>query len=264
MAIERAVVLADLRAEAAELDAMVAGLPAGEWALATPSPGWTIAHQIAHLAWTEQRMVLAVTDPAAFQAEVQGLAGDPEGYVDAGAAEGAALPPQRLLAHWRGTRDGVQRALSETDPDRRIGWYGPPMKAASLGTARLMETWAHAQDVADALGIVRIPTERLRHVVHIGVRTRDYAYQVRGRTPPAEQFRVELTAPDGGLWAYGPVDASQRVSGPALDFCLLVAQRRHRDDLALTATGPDAEAWLDLAQAFAGPSGEGRKPGQFG
>jgi hypothetical protein len=47
---------------------------------------------------------------------------------------------------------------------------------------------------------------------------------------------------------------------PAYDFCLLVTQRRHRDDPDLVATGPDADRWLDIAQAFAGPPGNGREP----
>ncbi len=127
-----------------------------------------------------------------------------------------------------------------------------------MATARLMETWAHGQDVADALGVVRTPTARLRHVAWIGHRARDYAFLVRGIPAPAEPFRVELRAPDGSLWTYGPEDAAQRVTGPALDFCLLVTQRLHRDDTDLTADGEDAERWLTIAQAFAGPAGGGR------
>jgi uncharacterized protein (TIGR03084 family) len=123
-----------------------------------------------------------------------------------------------------------------------------------------METWAHGQDVADAVGVVRQPTDRLRHVVRIGVRARDFAFGVHGLTPPSEEFRVELLAPSGELWAYGPEDAPQRVTGPALDFCLLVTQRAHRTDLAVDAVGPDADRWLDIAQAFAGPPGAGRPP----
>jgi len=79
------------------------------------------------------------------------------------------------------------------------------------------------------------------------------------RTPP-DPVRVELTAPDGGLWAWGPAEADNRVTGPALDFCLLVTQRRHRDDLALAVEGPAATEWMAIAQAFAGPPGPGRSP----
>jgi uncharacterized protein (TIGR03084 family) len=126
-----------------------------------------------------------------------------------------------------------------------------------------METWAHGQDVADALGVTREASNRMQHVAYLGVRTRNFAYTVHQLTPPAEEFRVELKAPDGSVWGWGPEDAPQRVTGTALDFCLLVTQRRHRDDLDLTATGPDAQYWLTLAQVFAGPPGSGRASGQF-
>jgi uncharacterized protein (TIGR03084 family) len=101
------------------------------------------------------------------------------------------------------------------------------------------------------------------HLARFGVRTRDYAFITRGLAPPAEEFRVKLAAPDGAEWTWGPEDAAQSVSGPALDFCLLVTQRRHRGDLSLVAVGPDADRWLDIAQAYAGPPGPGREPGQF-
>lgn len=133
------------------------------------------------------------------------------------------------------------------------------MSVASMATGRLMETWAHGQDVADTLGVARTPGDRLRHVARIGVRARDFAFGVRGLTPPAAEFRVELRSPGGELWTYGPEDAPQRVTGPALDFCLLVTQRAHRADLAVRADGPDADRWLDIAQAFAGPPGQGRE-----
>ncbi|WP_030341870.1 TIGR03084 family metal-binding protein [Streptomyces sp. NRRL S-1022] len=253
-------VIDDLRAESEELDLLVAELTAHQWNLPTPAPGWTVAHQIAHLAWTDHSALLAVTDAGAFQALVEKALAAPGSFVDEGAAEGAALPPADLLAAWRAGRTALDEALRGAPPGARFPWYGPPMSAASMATARLMETWAHALDVADALNVVRPPTDRLRHVARLGVRTRDFAFGVHGLTPPAGEFRVELTAPSGEVWAYGPEDAPQRVTGPALDFCLLVTQRAHRGDLALTAAGPDADRWLGIAQAFAGPPGTGRPP----
>ncbi|MET9679742.1 TIGR03084 family metal-binding protein [Streptomyces coeruleorubidus] len=253
-------VIDDLREESEELDRLVAGLSAPSWALATPAPGWTVAHQIAHLAWTDRSALLAVTDPDGFRTLVEKALAAPASFVDEGAEEDAGLPPADLLARWRDGRTALDEALRAAPPKARFPWYGPPMSAASMATARLMETWAHGQDVADALGVVRPPTDRLRHVAWLGVRTRDFAYGVHGLTPPSDPFRVELRAPSGGLWTYGPEDARQRVTGPALDFCLLVTQRAHRSDLALRADGPDADRWLDIAQAFAGPPGTGRLP----
>jgi uncharacterized protein (TIGR03084 family) len=132
------------------------------------------------------------------------------------------------------------------------------MSATSMATARLMETWAHGLDVADALGVRRTPTARLRPIAHIGVRTRDFAFTVHGRPVPSERFLVELLAPDGSTWSWGPADAEQRVTGSAEDFCMLVTQRRPRAELDVTAVGADAQTWLTIAQAFAGPPGAGR------
>jgi len=253
-------VIDDLRAEGDELDALVAALPESDWTTPTPAEGWTIAHQIAHLAWTDDIAFLAATDPAQFQAELGAALAQFEGYVDRAAAERATQPVPQLLQSWRAGRSALAAALADVPAGTKLPWFGPPMSATSMATARIMETWAHAQDVADSLGTSRIPTARLRHVAHIGVRTRDFAYLVRDRSVPDEQFRVELVAPDGDLWTWGPEDAAQQVTGPALDFCLLVTQRRNRADLHLRATGSDADAWLDIAQAFAGPPGTGRAP----
>ncbi|MGV9251677.1 TIGR03084 family metal-binding protein [Streptomyces sp. NPDC003697] len=253
-------VIDDLREESEELDRVVAGLSPGRWALATPAAGWTVAHQIAHLAWTDHSALLAVTDEDAFRALAGKALAAPGSFVDEGAEEGARRPPGDLLARWREGRAALDKALREARPGARFPWYGPSMSAASMATARLMETWAHGQDVADALGVARTPTDRLRHVAWLGVRTRDFAHGVHGLPVPADPFRVELTAPSGEVWAYGPEDAPQRVTGPAVDFCLLVTQRAHRSDLALRADGPAADRWLDIAQAFAGPPGSGRPP----
>jgi uncharacterized protein (TIGR03084 family) len=254
-------VIDDLRAESDELDALVAALPVERWALATPAPRWTIAHQIAHLAWTDRAALLAVTDQQSFAHEVENALTQPGDFVDNGAEEGADKQPDRLLADWRAGRTALEDALRAAPDGARYPWFGPPMSTASMASARLMETWAHGQDVADTLGVTRAPTDRLRHVARLGVRTRDFSFGVHSLTPPFEEFRVELTAPSGALWAYGPEDAAERVTGPALDFCLLVTQRAHRADLALRAEGADADRWLDIAQAFAGPPGPGREPG---
>jgi uncharacterized protein (TIGR03084 family) len=256
-------VLDDLRAEWASLDALVAPLDAAGWATPTPAQGWTIAHQIAHLAWTEERALLAVTDPDAFAAERAVAAGAFDRYVDEGAETGARAAPAELLARWRGASTALGAALTASAAERpsvRHPWYGPPMSTASMAGARVMETWAHGEDVADALGVRRSPTARLWHVARLAVVARDYAFSVYGRPAPAEPFRVELTAPDGSLWTFGPPDAAQRVTGPALDLCLLAVRRRHRDDLAVRAVGEDAETWLSIAQTFVGPPGSGRPP----
>lgn len=250
--------VADLRAESDELDAIVSDLPAERWAEPTPAEGWTIAHQIAHLLWTDRVALTAVTDEAAFADLLEEAGKNPTGFVDAGAEELAAMSPPDLLAEWRTTRSRLHDALLTVDEGRKLPWFGPPMSAASMATARLMETWAHGLDVADALGVRREPTTRLRSIAHIGVRTRDFAFVINGLAPPAEPFHVELRAPDGSTWSWGPQDAAQRVTGSAEAFCMLVTQRRPRSELDVHAVGEDAEQWLGIAQAFAGPPGSGR------
>jgi uncharacterized protein (TIGR03084 family) len=254
--VDLAELLDDLDAESADLESMVAG---ADWATPTPAEGWTIAHQISHLAWTDEVATRAATDPEAFSAILAEALRDTTGLVDRMAAEGLA-PAADLLDRWRRSRTALTAALRAASPSTKIIWFGPPMSSAMMATARLMETWAHGQDVADALGIERPPTARLRHVAYIGFRTLGFGFAAHGRPVPDEPVRVELTAPDGTAWEYGPADAPNRLTGPALDFCLLVTQRRHPDDLALTATGPVAREWLEVAQVFAGLPGAGRKP----
>jgi uncharacterized protein (TIGR03084 family) len=248
----------DLRAESNELDALVAPLADVGWSAPTPAAGWTVAHQIGHLLWTDRVALIAVTDEAAFADAVNLAAADPGGFVDAAADELAALAPAELLADWRVTRMRLHETLLTVPDGRKLPWFGPPMSASSMATARLMETWAHGLDVADTIGVARPATARLRSIAHIGVRTRDFAFMINGLQPPTEPFRVELTAPDGGIWSWGPDDAAQRVTGGAEDFCCLVTQRRPLGELDLAAVGDDAVRWLPIAQAFAGPPGGGR------
>lgn len=251
-------IIDDLRDESDALDALVGPLDPAGWAQPTPAPGWTVAHQIAHLLWTDQVALTSVTDEPAFTELLTAAAADPLGFVDKAAEELARTPPSELLDQWRRTRTQLHAALRTVVDGRKLLWFGPPMSAPSMATARLMETWAHGLDVADALGVAAQPSSRLKSIAHLGVRTRDFAFSVHGLAAPAEPFRVELLAPGGESWTWGPEDAAQRVTGSALDFCYLVTQRRPRAELDVIATGSDAERWLEIAQAFAGPPGAGR------
>lgn len=244
--------------ECTVLDALVADIDEQDWAAVTPALGWSIAHQIGHLAWTDEVALLAATAPGDFADEVELALRDVSGHVDTQAAKGAAAPPAELLARWRTGRKRLATALREVPSETKIPWFGPPMSARSMATARLMETWAHGQDVADTLGVRREPTDRLRDICHLGVRTRDFAYVSNTKEAPSRPFRIELTGPDGDLWAWGHADAPDRVSGSAEDFCLVVTQRREVAETDLDASG-EAVHWLTFAQAFAGPpTGAGR------
>ena len=91
-------VLLDLEAEGADVDLLVSGIEPERWRSLTPSPGWTIAHQIGHLAASDRFAALAVTDPDAFAAQRAGIADGLDETNDASAADAAVLPPGDLLA----------------------------------------------------------------------------------------------------------------------------------------------------------------------
>ena len=251
----------DLAAEHHDLDGVVVGLSDTEWLTPTPSPEWAIRDQISHLWFFDQRALLALTDPDGFAADTLWLMAN--GGTDASVEPGRSIEPAELLTRWRDDRQHLLDAASVLDPSTRVPWYGPAMAARSFITARLMETWAHGQDVVDALGVARVPTARLRHVAHIGVRARPFSYAIHNMTTLAGDVAVRLTGPNGEEWSWNETELVDSVSGPALDFCLVVTQRRHLSDTRLEIVGDAASEWMSIAQAFAGGAGKGRKPGQF-
>jgi uncharacterized protein (TIGR03084 family) len=253
-------VRADLLAEQADLDAIVAPLAEEQWALPTPSPGWTVADQIGHLMYFDGTAALAITGPDAFAETVTELLEAMGTGDDPTLAAARAMTPAELLEAWRQNRLALAEVSSTLADDARVVWYGPSMGAKSFLTARLMEVWAHGQDIADAVGASRPATDRLQHVAQLGVITRSWSYKNRGLTAPEVPVRVELSAPSGGVWQFGADDAAESVVGPAEDFCLVVTQRRHVDDTDLRVTGDAARDWMLKAQAFAGAATAGPAP----
>jgi len=251
----------DLVDEQDSLDDIVSPLSDIEWASLTPSPGWTVTDQVGHLRYFDGTAALAVSDPEAFQASLADLfaAAVAPGIDEFTLADFRSAAPSERLALWRENRARLAAAAVSLTEDARIPWYGPSMGAKSFVTARLMEAWAHGQDIVDAVGVPRGPTDRLRHIAQLGFITRGWSYKVRGEEMPPGDVRVELTGPSGDTWRWGPSDAADVVTGPALDFCLVVTQRRHVDDTTLHA-GPIGQHWLLRAQAFAGGPTTGPAP----
>ena len=250
--------MSDLIAEHAELDALVASIGEASWKSVTPAEGWTIADSIGHLDFFDERARLALVDPEAFAADRERLiASAPH---DPSVDFARAVSGSELLAHWRDQRRELVAAASAADPQARVPWYGPAMSLRSFLTARLMETWAHGQDVFDTLGRDRQPTDRLRHVCHIGVQARPYSLMINRRPADTTEIFVSLSGPDGTDWTWGsPTASGGRVVGDALEFALVVVQRRNLGDTTLAVDGESARNWMDVAQAFAGPPGPGRR-----
>src|SRR3954447_263288 len=173
--------LDDLQAEQSDLDALTTGV---DLERKTPADGWTVGDTIAHLWFFDREATTALVDPDTFTEGLGAVYADPDAFVSRMTGEGRALGAG-LPDVWRRTRADLIGALRAADPSAKVPWYGPPMSPASFATARLMEYWAHGQDIADGLGVTRTPTARLRHICHLGVRTRGFSYAVRGRQAPA-------------------------------------------------------------------------------
>lgn len=254
----------DLRDEYTALADFCASLSNQDWARPTGFFQWTPWDEIAHLCYFDEAALLAVQNPAAFQIHLAELGpilarGEPISVIARqvyGHLDGAAL-----LAHWRALYARLVAALAATDPKARLPWYGPTMSAKSFASARLMETWAHGQDVYDGLRCTRAPTVRLRHIAQIGFNTFGWTFTNRQLEVPTPAPYLVLAAPDGSEWRWGDALSPQSVQGAAADFCLVVTQRRHVDDTALQVKGEGAQRWMLLAQCFAGPPADGPAPG---
>jgi uncharacterized protein (TIGR03084 family) len=251
----------DLHDEHLSLDELVESLEESGWDTPTPAEGWTIGDQVSHLAFFDEAGAMAMAHPERFAAGLEDVARDVDSFMNAPIEKGRSLAGREVLGWWHAARTEMLDVFRVADPGIRVPWYGPWMKPASFISARLMETWAHGQDVADALSVRRTPTDRLKHIAFLGFRARPFSYATHGRPEPDTPVKVELRGPRGGLWSWG--EGPDSVRGTALDFCLVVTQRRHLGDTALECDGPSASEWMSIAQAFAGPPGGGRRRGQF-
>ncbi|HEY5266997.1 MAG TPA: TIGR03084 family metal-binding protein [Acidimicrobiales bacterium] len=252
------VLRSDLVAEQDALDLVVANITDDQWQHSTPSPGWNVRDQIAHLTFFDHQGATAIEDPARFHEGLDELVSaiQHESIDDYTLGPLRSHSPQEVLGAWRRGREHLNNAASTLSVETRVPWYGPSMGAKSFLTARLMEVWAHGADVVDAVGAARPPTDRLRHIAQLGFITRTWSYRVRGEEVPDGEVRLELTGPDDDLWVWGPDDAADLISGSAEDFCLVVTQRRHVNDTSLKA-GELGAHWLVRAQAFAGGPSNG-------
>jgi uncharacterized protein (TIGR03084 family) len=248
----------DLVAERARLIAVLQPLDESEWRTPTPAPAWTILDQVTHLAFFDEVATTAIVDPDTFLGQREEAMVDVDGFVDKVMQSQRHLRGTDVLPWLEHAGASFVATARDADPTLRVPWYGPEMSLSSMVTSRIMETWAHGQDVRDALHAPTESTPALRHVAFLGWRAFANSFLARGRAVPDMAVRVELD-----LCAFGPEDAADVVRGSALDFCLVVTQRRHVNDTSLVAQGDVATEWLSIAQAYAGPPGSGREPGQF-
>jgi uncharacterized protein (TIGR03084 family) len=247
-------IVAALAAQQGELDGILRDATGADWDTPTRCAGWTVSDVVLHLAQTDE-LALASTDGRIAETQSSWTDADRAGTVDdrAGAlvAQQRGAPPSEVLERWRAGAAAVLHAFDTVDPSTRLTWVAGQLAARTLATTRLAETWIHTGDVAEALGVARTPGPQLEQIVRLAWRTLPYAFARDGKEL-AGPVAVELTAPDGGTWAFGdPGTATTTVRGPAAEFCDVAARRLDPADSGLTATGPDAQLVLALARTYA-------------
>ena len=253
----------DLMAEYEALDSIVADLDETQYETETQFWKWRVRDEISHLAYIDGKARLAATDPDGFALHVEEVFKDPDAFGADQLARGRNMTWTGLLEWWRWERTALLTALGSFDPEFRLPWYGPPMSARSFAIARIMETWAHGQDIVDALEIRRPLSDCLYHIADLGVRTFGWSFSNRRMNVPDTRVRVELISPPGSLLTWGPEDAENIVRGTVEEFCLVVTRRRHIADTGIATEGHVASQWMAIAQVFAGPPEEGPEPGHF-
>lgn len=247
-------IVSDLRAESEVFDQMLATIEVDQWLTPTPAEGWTVGDQVTHLAYFDEATTLAAVDEDAFREAARELETHGPHFAAWVALEYRSLSPAAIRAWFLGARAELLQVFTGVDPGRRLPWYGPSMSPASSITARLMETWAHGQDVAQAVGWEYPQTARLKHIAFLGFKTIDFSFRAHGLDPPGHPISIDLEAPDGSRWTLGDLDAGNTVKGTALAFCRVVTQRTCVSETDLVITGSLAEQWMEIAQAFAGPA----------
>jgi len=255
----------DLRDEGDELSAFLATLAASEWTRPSPFKNWTAEDVLIHLMVGDWLNTLSLIDPDRFveimasrtAARARGMKTTGAEYLDVRVQRG-----RELLDQWHAGLNRLCDIFATMDPKARMKWVGPDMSVRSAATARLMETWAHGQDIYDLLKVARRATNRIRHIAVLGVNTFAWTFVNRGLEPPGPPPFVELTAPEGELWTWNDADDHNRIAGAALEFCQVVTQGRNIGDTSLEVIGDTANRWMAIAQCFAGPPEDPPAPGQ--
>lgn len=249
----------DFREESDALAALLSGLNDEDFARPTQFKGWTVNDVIEHLHVWNWAADTALADEERFLTFIAaigehiGAGGTLRSFEgDWNRSHWGGLAGRRLLEAWQGYYPQMADRFRDADPKTRVKWAGPDMSTRSCITARLMETWAHGQEVYDELGVERVNTDRIRAIAFLGVRTFGWTFMVRGLEVPGPAPYVRLTAPSGAVWEFNDPSPVSNVKGDATQFCQVVTQVRNIADTQLTVTGDTATRWMEMAQCFAG------------
>lgn len=242
----------DFRAESHALYQLLSPIDSTVFDEPTLFKDWTINAVLQHLHMWNVNAGLQVTDEAELMKNMQGVFEHEGGMRGFEADYFSGLSGKDLLSAWYADMNNTADVFSKTDPKVRLKWAGPDMSARSSITARLMETWAHGQEIYDHLGVVRRSEDRIQNIVILGVNTFGWTYKCRDEPVPATMPYISLTAPSGIIWSYGDASDKECIEGLAEEFCQVVTQCRNIADTSLKVTGGVANDWMSKAQCFAG------------
>ncbi|MGQ0480874.1 MAG: maleylpyruvate isomerase family mycothiol-dependent enzyme [Pseudonocardia sp.] len=243
--------LADLLAERSRLTDLLGPLPEPAWRARPASGHWTIAEHVTALALLDEAAALAVTAPTRFVTHSRSRMACPPRLGDIDARHRDSPGPE--LLSWLGAaQTKLVRAYRRLDPAHLLPWYGTDLDAGTALAARIAETWAHGRDVAAACGANWVPTNRLRHVAELGIRSLGASFEALGRPVPTVPVRIELSGPDDQAWTWGREQARDRVTGTAEDLCLVLTGRRTPAQVGLRVNGVVVAEWLEIARPYPG------------
>jgi uncharacterized protein (TIGR03084 family) len=249
----------DFLEESRALYGLLVNRPEADFGKVTQFKDWTVDDVLRHLHFWNWMAELQIVDEARLDQELAAVGAQgmrPREQAHVGGASG-----RPLLSVWWDQVQKTAEVFAEADPKARLKWAGPSMSARSSITARLMETWAHGQEIYDVLGAERVDADRIKNIAVLGINTYGWTYLVREEEPIGPMPYVKLTAPSGEIWSFGEEDDANWIEGRATEFCQVVTQTRHIKDTNLTVTGPVAENWMSKAQCFAGGRNDPPAPG---
>jgi len=254
----------DFKEESDAIHALLESLSDADYARPTLFKDWTINDIIQHLHFFNEMADLSYTDEATFTARYATMRqrrdnGGTLVSVTNDMLDG--IKGRDLLALWRDYYEPMAQRWQAADPKQRVVWVGPSMSVRSSMTARLMETWSHAQAIYDLLGVDRPQADRIKNVAVIGINTFGWTFVNRGEDVPDDMPYVRLEAPSGAHWDWGTPATDNLISGSAVEFCQVVTQCRNIADTGLKVVGETANRWMAMAQCFAGPPQDPPAPG---
>jgi uncharacterized protein (TIGR03084 family) len=257
----------DLRDEVDELHGFLETLKPEDWDRETGFMQWTPWDVVAHLHYFDRVSLVALEGEAAFAKERKALMvaiGEAGSNKALARKRFADLDAPALLSQWRSDARALAEALGESDPKRRLPWFGPDMGVQMFTTARYMEVWSHSQEIYDLVGAARTHSDRIKNVATIGMKTFGWTFVNRKLEVPGPPPYVRLVAPSGDIWEWNEPSESESIRGDAVDFCQVVTQGRNVADTELAVTGPVATQWMSIAQCFAGGPVDPPRPGTRG